>query len=39
MGGGQKFWDDFEVVVPEGGGGGSAPLAPPVLMEVVPYTP
>lgn len=37
MGAGQKFWDDFEVVVlSETGGFGSTPPGAPVLLQVVP---
>ena len=41
---GEKYWDDFEVVVSEGtGGGGSGtptvPPAPPVLIQIMPVAP
>jgi hypothetical protein len=37
-GDGQKYWDDFEVILSEGGGS-SDPLAAPVLIQIVPVQP
>ncbi len=40
MGAGQKFWDDFEVVVlRDTGGFGSIPPDPPILLNVTPVAP
>ncbi len=32
---GTKYWDDFEVILSDGGGG-TEPLEPPILLQVVP---
>ena len=38
---GNKYWDDFEAFQGEspGGGGGTAPPLPPVLLQIIPVTP